>query len=191
MKQLLLKIGSIVADLTQTITISLSIWLVAYLFIGHGTKIYGASMEPTFHNDQCVFTDTLGYKLHNPVRGDVISLHAPLAAHCAQGTGCDFFKRIIGLPGEDVSIENDTFFINGKKLNETYIPETTRTIPGPFIQGRIVHLQAQEYFVAGDNREHSSDSRFWGPIMRSDIIGKAIIRYCPSSDIGILQSVTY
>src|SRR5258708_742540 len=191
MKAILARIGSLITDITQTLAISLSVWLLAYLFLGHGTKIYGSSMEPAFHNEQGVFTDTFSYHFSSPQRGDVIPPHAPPAAGCVSGTGGDFFKRIIGIPGEDVAVHDDAYYINGQKLVESYIPETEQTLSGPFIDGRTIHLGSNEYFVSGDNREHSSDSRFWGPITQDEIIGKAILRYCPTKDLGILPRVSY
>ncbi len=193
MENLARRIGSFFVDTTETIVIALSVWLVAYLFLGHGTQIYGSSMEPTFHDKQCVFTDIVSYRFHDPVRGDVISLHAPPAANCVTSTGCDFFKRIIGLPGENVGVHDGHYYINGKILTESYIPTTTTTFPGPFLESRgdSVTLTNNEFFVSGDNREHSSDSRFFGPITRSDIIGKAIYRYCPAKDVGPLPQATY
>lgn len=148
-------------------------------------------MEPTFHDKECVFTDIVSYKFTKPARGDVISLHAPTAARCATGTGCDLFKRIIGLPGEDVSVTDNAFYINGERLIEEYIPSSIQTLPGPYMEQGPVRLRESEYFVAGDNREHSSDSRFFGPIERSDIIGRAILRYCPSSAMGLILAPEY
>ncbi len=185
------RILTFTADSVETLVIALSVWLLAYLFLGHGTKIYGSSMEPTFSDQQCVFTDTLSYKLSDPQRGDVISLHAPAAANCVSGTGCDFFKRIIGLPGESIQIVNGTFHINGEQLVETYLPFGTWTEPGRFLGVSAYPLASDEYFVAGDNRDHSADSRVFGPIKKSDIEGKAIFRYCPAEDFGPLEKVSY
>jgi signal peptidase I len=179
------------ADSAETLVVALSVWLLAYIFLGHGTKIYGSSMEPTFSDQQCVFTDTLSYKLSDPARGDVISLHAPPAANCVSGTGCDFFKRIIGLPNESIEIRNGAFYINGSFLTESYLPFGTWTEPGPFSKDRPYLLASDEYFVAGDNRDHSADSRFFGPIKRDNIDGKAIFRYCPPEDFGPLEKASY
>ena len=191
MVRIFLKFLSLLVDLTQTVTIALSVWLVAYLFLGHGTQIYGSSMEPNFHDQQCVFTDIVSYRFSLPQRGDVVSIHAPKAANCAKGTGCDFFKRIIGLPGENIALSEGHFFINGEKLTEKYLPPTILTMPGPYTADRVVTLNENEYFVAGDNRSHSSDSRYWGPVQKSEIIGRAILRYCPKSDLGIIPRVVY
>ncbi len=178
-------IGSFFLDMIETVTMALSIWLLCYLFLFMPTKVIGASMEPNFHTEDCVITSKISYRFGSPKRGDVVPIHAPPAANCAPGTGCEFFKRIIGLPGETVEVKECHYYINGTQLNEPYIPATTCTLPGPTIQSQL-KLQSNQYFVSGDNREHSSDSRIWGPITREDIIGKAVFRWCPAATAGVL-----
>lgn len=148
-------------------------------------------MEPTFHNDQCVFTDKISYRLGQPQRGDVVSVHAPLAANCVVEGECTFFKRLIGLPGESVAVHDGAFYINNQRLVENYLPSSIKTETGPYLGNKTLTLGSDEYFVAGDNREHSADSRYFGPVTRQEIIGKAFWRYCPVGDIGPLQKVSY
>lgn len=178
-------VGSFFLDMVETITIAISLWLLCYLFLFMPTKVMGSSMMPTFHDQDCVITSKISYSLGEPERGDVIPLHAPKAANCPTGTGCDFFKRIIGLPNETVEVKACHYFINGEELKEPYIQDTTCTLSGPATQ-QPVQLRANEYFVSGDNRQHSSDSRVWGPITREDIIGKAVFRWCPRESVGII-----
>lgn len=186
MNDLLKKIGQAFLDMVETITIALSVWLVLYLFVLQPTKITGSSMMPTFQDQDCIITEKISYKLGLPRRGNVIALKAPPKANCPKGTGCVFFKRIIGLPGESVEVKNCNFVIDGGVLAEDYIPKTVCTNSGNVTQNGALNLKEDEYFVAGDNREHSSDSRAWGPIQRKDIVGKAIFRWCPADAVGVL-----
>src|SRR5574338_568783 len=89
-------------DLIETFVIGLSLFLVVYLFFMQPHQVSGLSMFPTLHNSDYVLTDKVSYRLGTPQRGDIVVFHAPPAAHCPAGTGCDFIKRVMGLPGESV-----------------------------------------------------------------------------------------
>jgi len=184
-------IGEFFLEITQTVVVVLSIFLILYLFVLQPHQVNGLSMYPNFDNGEYLLTDKVSYKTGTPKRGDVVVFHAPEAAQCPEGTGCDFIKRVIGLPGETVEVKDNGFWINGIKLPEPYIPDENLTRPGAFTQGRIITLGAFEYFVSGDNRPHSSDSRAWGPITPKDIVGKGFFRYWPPQSIGILPTVNY
>jgi len=128
-----------------------------------------SSMEPNFHNGDYLIVDELSYRFRSPERGEVIVFHYPLNPKEL------FIKRVIGLPEEAIKIKDGDVFVgdgeDGKILEENYLPENN------FTPGNItLALKSDEYFVLGDNREHSSDSRMWGPIKESSIIGKVIFR---------------
>jgi signal peptidase I len=148
-------------------------------------------MYPTFDNGDYLFTDKISYRTGTPKRGDVVVFHAPEAAQCPTGTGCDFIKRILGLPGETVEVRNNAIWINGQQLPEDYISADNYTLPGAYTQGRAVTLGSGEYFVSGDNRLHSSDSRAWGPITTKEIVGKAFFRYWPPQAMGVVKHTSY
>lgn len=188
---LLRALGAFFLDIFQTVVVALSIFLIMYLFLVQPHQVNGLSMFPTFNNGDLVLTDKISYKLAEPKRGDVIILHAPPDAHCPEGTGCDFIKRLIGLPGETIEIKKEHFYIDGILLPEPYIPEENRTVQGAFTENGPVTLGNDEYFAVGDNRMHSSDSRSWGPIHKKDIVGRAFIRYWPIKDIGFVPQVQY
>lgn len=186
------RIGAFFLDMIETIVIALSIFLVIYLFLVQPHQVSGLSMFPNFHDKEYILTDKVSYKFGEPKRGDVVVFHAPEAAHCPKGTGCDFIKRVIAVPGETLEIRNHTFYINGQELPEPYIPEENVLNPGSYLEeGRVVTLQENEYFVVGDNRPHSSDSRAWGPIGMEHIIGKGFFRYWPIDRVGLLPTVSY
>ncbi|KKS30878.1 MAG: Signal peptidase I, partial [Candidatus Amesbacteria bacterium GW2011_GWA2_42_12] len=95
-------IGEFFLELTQSIVIVISILLIVYLFFAQPHQVNGLSMYPTFDNGDYLFTDKISYRTGKPKRGDVVVFKAPEAAQCPTGTGCDFIKRVVGLPGETV-----------------------------------------------------------------------------------------
>lgn len=183
--------GAFFLDIFQTVVVALSIFLIMYLFLVQPHQVNGLSMYSTFDNGDLVLTDKISYKLGQPKRGDVVILHAPPDAHCPEGTGCDFIKRLIGLPGEKVEIKNSGIYIDGIKLPEPYIAEDNETLPGAFTENGAITLGPDEYFVCGDNRMHSSDSRTWGPIHKSDLVGRAFVRYWPLNKVNLVPQVEY
>lgn len=185
------KIGEFFLDIIETVVIALSIFLVVYLFFMQPHQVNGQSMVPNFQSGEYVLTDKVSYKMRNPEKGEVVVFHAPKAAHCPEGTGCDYIKRVIAVPGETISLSDNTYYVNGEAVNESYIPSDFETMPGDFIRGRTVTLGPDEYFVSGDNRPYSSDSRSWGPISKADVVGRAFFRYWPIPKSGPINKATY
>lgn len=178
-------------DLIETFVIGLSLFLVVYLFFMQPHQVSGLSMEPNLHTNDYVLTDKISYRLGTPQRGDVIVFHAPPAAHCPAGTGCDFIKRVMGLPGESIEVKDNGIYVNGSKLPEPYLPDGTITSANAFTTGRVITLGQDEYFVVGDNRTNSSDSRSWGPIPSKNIVGRAFFRYWPITGIMVIPNPGY
>jgi signal peptidase I len=191
MSQIVGHIGEFFLDIVETVVIALSIFLVIYLLLMQPHQVNGLSMVPSFQNGEYVLTDKVSYRFGNPERGDVVVFHAPAAAQCPQGTGCDFIKRVIGLPGETVSVANGEISVNGTPLREDYLPPEFETKPGAATQNGPVILGPNEYFVSGDNRPYSSDSRAWGPITKNEIVGKAFFRYLPVDKAGVIKHAEY
>lgn len=183
--------SSLFLDLTETVVIGLSIFLVVYLFFMQPHQVNGQSMVPNFQSGEYVLTDKVSYRVGEPERGDVAVFHAPESAQCPAGTGCDFIKRVLGVPGDTVEVRNDSIIVNGSPLPEPYIPEEFETMPGAYTKDRIITLGPDEYFMVGDNRPYSSDSRAWGPVHKSEIVGKAFFRYWPMDVMGTIESVQY
>jgi signal peptidase I len=159
-------------ELLKFVLIAAVIVVPLRLFVAQPFIVSGASMEPTFENGQYLIVDELTYHFDAPKRGDVIIFRYP------KDTSQFFIKRIVGLPGESVLIRNGQIEIqkqNGTTttLNEPYVvnqgngPDATYQIP------------AGDYFVMGDNRPESSDSRSWGLLPRADIVGRAAVRLLP------------
>jgi len=191
MVAILRHIGEFFLDIIETVVIALSIFLVVYLFFMQPHQVNGQSMVPNFQSGEYVLTDKISYQFRDPQRGEVIVFHAPEAAQCPKGTGCDFIKRVIGEPGDRIAVRDNAFFLNGEKLDEIYIPDSYPIMPGAFTKDRTITLSDNEYFVSGDNRPYSSDSRAWGPITKKEIVGKAFFRYWPLNVAGLIRSVTY
>lgn len=180
------KLIALFLDFLETIVVALSIFVVIYLFIFQPHEIIGASMEPNFYNKEYILTDKISYRFHEPNRGDVVILKAP------NNPEVDYIKRVIGLPNERLKVANGSVFINGEKLYEPYLKDATTLFPGSYMQeGVEITIPEGFYFVMGDNRSHSSDSREFGPITLQSLIGRAFIRYWPPQHFGSLPSVRY
>jgi len=147
-------------------------------FVAEPYIVSGASMSPTFETGHYLIIDKISYRLSPPKRDDVIVMKYPT------DTSRDFIKRIIGLPGETVEIKNGKVTIINLTHPEGFVHDDTFvTLTSTDTLTR--RLGAREYFVMGDNRAGSFDSRSWGPLPEEDIIGKTLIRLYPFNQIGI------
>ena len=173
-------------DFLETIVVALSVFVVIYLFVMQPHEVKGSSMEPSFKNNEYIITDKISYRLGEPQRGEVVIFKAPV------NPDVDYIKRIIGLPGEKIMISKGKVYINNKLLNEPYLDEITPLFPGGYIEdGEVISIPEDHYFAMGDNRPHSSDSREFGPINKKLIIGKAVFRYWPINELGIVPRISY
>lgn len=191
MQNVLNRVGATFLDLIETMAISFSIFLVVYLFFLQPHQVNGQSMVPNFQDGEHVLTDKVSYKIREPQRGEIVVFHAPPDAHCPEGTGCDFIKRILGVPGDTIEIKENAVWVNGNKLPEPYIPADFSILPGNATKGKSVYLGSNEFFVSGDNRPYSSDSRAWGAITKDDIIGRVFFRYWPPAAISVVNKADY
>jgi signal peptidase I len=141
--------------------------------------IPSGSMEPTLNVGDRVLVDKLSYHLHAVHRGDIIVFARPPGEVLEPGVN-DLVKRVIGLPGETISGEKGQVYINGKPLAEPWLPKGVVTAAFP-----PVHIPQGYFFVMGDNRGDSTDSRVFGPISRSLIVGRVVLRIWPLSHITI------
>lgn len=185
-------IGGFFLDIIETAVFALSIFVLIYVFVAQPHQVSGRSMVPNFQDGEFLLTNKMAYRRGLPTRGDVVIFHAPEAAHCPPGGACDFIKRVIGLPGETVSVSGGKVILNGKELPETYLPPEFVTRGDSYLRdGGQVRLREGEYFLMGDNRPGSSDSRAFGPVNRSEFVGKAWVRYWPFSKFGVLEATSY
>ena len=176
-------------DWSLTITLAVLAVLVFQAEVAKPYRIPTSSMEPTLHcgnpADGCLarFSDRIVanrivYRLHAPERNDIVVFMTPPSGRSACNAGGTFVKRIVGLPGEKVSMRNGFVLIDGVALTEPYLASSYRgRESGEWVAG-------EGYFVVGDNRTQSCDSRRWGVVPRDNIIGRVDIRYWPPNRIG-------
>jgi signal peptidase I len=154
-----------VFELTKYVVLIVVAAILVVVFLGLPMAVSGQSMEPNFHDKEIVLIQRLSYSGNRTVkRGDVVAAKFP-----ADPEKTRLIKRVIGLPGEKVSIQDNHYYINGELLNEKY--DLILGDP-PYVPIVETTLKDGEYFLSGDNRPGSSDSRLWGPVQRSDIQGK-------------------
>ena len=183
-------------DLLQTVVVALSICVVIYLFIATPNEVHGQSMEPTFYDRELLLTNKLVQllgetKLSSVVgdykRGDVVIFRHTLSHD-------DFIKRIVAVEGDTLMIRNGHVFVNGKQLDEDYLPEGRRTESGNFlVEGEMVKVPNGSYIVLGDNRSNSTDSRsrVVGFVKRNQMKGEVIFRYWPLDSFGVVKGYDY
>ncbi len=173
-------------DFLQSIVVVMAILVMIYLFVMSPQEIKGASMEPSFFNGEFILTNKIVYKVFEPQRGDVVIFKAP------SDKEIDYIKRIIGLPGDTVLLRDGKIYVNGTAIAEPYLRPGTESSGELFLQdGQQATVPEGKYFVMGDNRPHSSDSREFGFIAKEDFIGKAILRYWPFTKFGVVLRPAY
>jgi len=160
--------------------VSLAIVLPVRYFIAQPFIVRGASMEPTFEDREYLVIDELSYYLRSPKRGEVIVFRYP------RDTTQFFIKRIVGLPGDTVTIRDGRIAIANPQYPEGFtLPESYLDPPRPTRPDVTVTLGEDEYFLLGDNRDFSSDSRIWGPLKDRLIIGRVVFRAWPIGRFGL------
>jgi signal peptidase I len=144
------------------------------LFIAQPFIVSGASMDPAFHDGQYLIVDQVSYRVGSPARNDVIVFRPPVAPKSY------YIKRIIGLPGETVEIRGNEVIIKNKETPEGFkLPQPYVFADNQKIDNLTITLGPEQYFVMGDNRLASSDSRTWGPVSEDNIVGKPFMRLFP------------
>lgn len=169
-----------IIDFIQTLVVFGAIFALIYLFIAQPHKVSGLSMFPTFNNGDYILTDKVSYRIGIPKKGDVIVLKNP------RNEEQDFIKRIVAVPGDTIKVAGSDVIVNGERLSENYLVDGTSTRPGNFLpEGNELKAGPNQYFVFGDNRDHSSDSREWGSVTKEEIVGRVFFRYWPPISFGL------
>ena len=169
-------------QIAKGVDILLVIGLLFRAFVMVPYLVEGPSMQPNYHDRQYLLINQLTYKLRSPERGETIIFHFP------KDTSQDYIKRIIGLPGETIEIADCRVKINSQIMVEDYLlpNQCTETENGQ--SSETVTLEQNQYFVMGDNRDQSSDSRSWGVVPKKNIVGRAWYSIYPFSYFGLIRN---
>ena len=170
---------SALREFVETILFTLLIYVLVRTFLFENYRVVGRSMLPTLQDDQFLVVNKLGYRLHEPQRGDIIVFRDP------RSDDRKLIKRVIGLPGETVEIQSGKVLIDNQVLEEPYIAG-----PGHYNQPPS-QIPDDQYYVLGDNRDNSSDSHSWGTMSREEIVGKAWLTYWPPRLWGVIPDGAY
>jgi len=158
--------------------------LLIYIFLFRPFEVNGESMFPNFHDKEYVLTNLIVLRFQNPKLGDVVVFKAP------PEPDKDYIKRVIGTPGDTVEVKGGQVYRNGKLLDESkYLKPTVKAYSGTFLkEGDTITVPEDEYFVMGDNRLYSSDSREWGFVKRNEIIGESLFVYWPFNRMRLVEN---
>jgi len=168
-------------EIVKFTLIAIAIVIPIRMYVAQPFIVSGASMDPTFTSGQYLIVDQLTYHFQDPKRDDVVIFRYPLNPETF------FIKRIIGLPGETVTLKSGKITVvnkehpEGIEIDDSHITESRRTAGDNF----TITLRDTEYFVMGDNRRESSDSRVWGPLERKYIVGRPLIRLYPPTKLAL------
>jgi len=177
-----------VFEVVKVVVISLAIIIPVRYFLIQPFYVKGASMEPSFYDHEYLIIDEITYRFRGPERGEIIVFKYP------KDPSQYYIKRIVGLPGEKVEIKDGGVYVytadSGRrvKLDESYLSEGLDTLAS---KEEIVELGKDEYFVLGDNRSHSKDSRSFGAVKDSFIVGRVLFRGWPFNRIGTFEVPEY
>jgi signal peptidase I len=185
---ILKKLYSLFLDLLQTFVLAGALFVVIYAFLFRPYQVNGQSMYPNFENGEYVLTNIISFRLNNQLpRGTVIVFQAP------PDREKDYIKRIIGLPGDKILIKNGSVYVNGELLDESaYLPDDFKTYGQRFLpDDKEITVPQNHYFVLGDNRDFSSDSRDWGFVSFDKVIGISMLVYWPPQRARIVKTPAY
>ena len=184
---ILRRVYAIVIDLAETLVIAGAIFVVIYAFLFRPFQVNGQSMYPNYENGEYVLTNLITLRFRPVGRGDVVVFESPANKEK------DFIKRVIGIPGDGVMIKAGFVFVNDIRLDESgYLMSDVKTYAGAFIkEGEPQVVPPDRYFVLGDNRSFSSDSREWGFVASPKIIGKSFLVYWPITKSRLVKHARY
>ncbi len=174
-----MKRSHLVREIIETVALTILIFLVIR-FVIQSYHVEGPSMQPGLNTDEYVVVNKVTYLFHAPERGDVIVFHYPYSG--PNKPVPDYIKRVIGLPGDTIRTDFTHVWVNGVELKEPYIKKASNP------QGQQWTVPPNDYFVLGDNREVSDDSRYWGFVPKSFIVGQAVLIYWPASNWTLINT---
>ena len=178
------KIYNFLIDTIQTLLLVFAVFLVIYVFLFRPFRVSGNSMDPTFFDKQYILTNIISLKFSKPRVGDVVVFKAPIDPEK------DYIKRVIGTPNDTILLKDGDLYVNGKLLDQSrFLKAPVKTYGGSFLrEGESVTVPPDSYFVMGDNRSGSSDSREWGFVPIKSIIGKSFFVYWPLDKMQLVKN---
>lgn len=181
---ILRKIYNFLIDTIQTFLLAAAVFLVIYAFLLRPFEVKGDSMYPNFKDGEYILTNLISLRLGNPKIGDVVVFKAP------NDKEKDYIKRVVGLPGDTVSMKDGNVYVNGVEFDESkFLKPDIQTSVGAFLaEGQEATVPEDSFFVLGDNRPYSSDSREWGFVRKSDLIGISFFVYWPLGEMQIVKN---
>lgn len=182
-ESVLTKIWLFLLDIGQTFLITGVVFFVITYFFFRPFQVSGNSMYSNFKDREYIITNLITLRFNEPKRGDVIVFKSPTDSHK------DFIKRVIAIPNDIIYIENGFVYLNNEKITESYLDPDVKTYGGAFLQeGQIKKVPEGQFFVLGDNRNDSSDSRTWGFIKKNSIKGISFFVYWPLNEVHIIKN---
>jgi signal peptidase I len=171
-------------DIVVTLVMALALFLTVYFFLFRPFQVDGSSMFPNYLNGEYLLTNIISLRVSEPHRGDVIVFNAP------PDPGKYYIKRLIGLPGDSIVLKDGDVYLNGKLLNESaYLKPSVKTYGlAYFKDNQEIKVPTSDYFVLGDNREESSDSREWGFVPKDQVIGISFFVYWPLNEAKVISN---
>lgn len=182
--EILRKVYFSLLDIAQTLLLAAAAFVVVYMFLFRPFQVKGDSMYPNFKDSEYLITNIISMKMGDPKLGDVIVFKAPTEPDK------DFIKRVIGISGDKVKVQDGIVYLNGKLLDESvYLKPSVKTYSGSFLrEGEEITVPQGYFFVLGDNRSYSSDSREWGFVPKGNIIGSSFVVYWPTAQAGFIKN---
>ena len=182
--ELLRRVYIFLLDGLQTFLLAAAAFLVVYMFLFRPFQVSGQSMFPNFHDKEYALTNLVGLHFSKLKLGDVIVFKAP------PEPDKDFIKRVIGVPRDKIYVQDGSVYLNGAKLDESeYLSSSVKTYGGSFLKdGEQITVPPDNYFVMGDNREYSSDSREWGLVPFQNVIGISLLVYWPVNEFRLVRN---
>ncbi len=176
----------VIREIIETIVLVLLIFFAVHFSI-QPFRVNGPSMQPNLYTNNLVVVNLLAYDFGSPQRGDVIVFHPPITTD----PNIYYVKRIIAIPGDTIRITATAVYVDGKKLDEPYIHNLGSTTIENLVVVPQTTLKTNQYWVMGDNRQDSQDSRFFGPISRRAIVGKAEVVIWPMNSLEWLRNYAF